>query len=103
MKTAIFSLLFFAAFAAQGQKPTTLKAEPSATVQKTPPMCRIYYYVPEKGVESIEAYTVRLVPDAQLGRDIYEILVLEGGKLEKKKIDSAIVNGVIYIGGDDKK
>jgi len=97
MKLTIFSLFLFAAIAAQGQKPTTLKAEPSATVQKTPPMCRIYYYVPEKGVENVEAYTLRLVPDLALGRAVYEILVLEKGKLERKQIDSAIVSGVIYI------
>lgn len=97
MKLTIFSLFLFAAMTAQAQKPTTLKAEPSATVQKTPPMCRIYYYVPEKGVENVEAYTLRLVPDLALGRAVYEILVLEKGKLERKQIDSAIVSGVIYI------
>lgn len=95
MKLTIFSLFLFAAFAAQAQ--TTFKPQATVTVQKTQPMCRIYYYVPEKGVENVEAYTLRLVPDLALGRSVYEILVLEKGKLERKQIDSAIVSGVIYI------
>lgn len=97
MKKLIFSLFLFTAMAAQAQKPTTLKVEPSATAQKTQPIYRLYYYVPEKGVENVEAYNLRLVPDLALGRSVYEILVLEKGKLEKKQIDSAIVSGVIFI------
>ena len=97
MKLAIFSLLFFAAIAAQAQQPTTLKAEPSAMAQKTQPIYRLYYYVEKKGVENVEVYNAQLVPDKQLGRSVYEVLILEEGKLKKKVFDSAVVSGLYYI------
>lgn len=102
MKLTIFSLFLFAAIAVQGQKPTTLKAEPSAMVQKTQPIYRLYYYVEKKGVENIEVYAAQLVPDAALGRSVYEVLILEEGKLKKKVFDSAVVSGLYYIDHEQK-